>query len=280
MTIVRLQHVLPLLGACLLPIGAIAATHDAPPARTTPPLRVAICDDENEWPPYSYYQRIDGKKTAQLTGYAVAVVGEIFARHGVSYKIDLIPWPRCVAVVNIGKQYGMVLNLSHSLDREKTFLFSRPYYATTAYYYYSKRNYPQGLRINVAADIGKYRVCGVQGYNYDGYGVKSADVDRGAKDFTALITKIQLGRCALFMEKDEVMVAYAAIGKNYLRDPDIGKAPIPQMKPNLFYFGISKNGERAEELRSLINESLLHMENNGRLAELLRQAITAASGKP
>ncbi len=280
MTISPLQNILPLLGACLLPVCALAATKEAPPSRARPPLHVSICDDENEWPPYSYYQRIDGKKTGNLTGYAILVIDEIFARHGVSYKIDLIPWPRCVAVVNLGKQYGMVLNLSYNAEREKTFLFSRPYYATTAYYYYSKKNNPQGLRIGSAADIHKYRVCGVQGYNYEGYGMKPGEVDQGAKNFHALITKMQLGRCALFMEKDEVMVGFAAIGKNYLADPDIGKAPIPHVKPNLFYFGVSKNFERAEELRDLIDESLLHMEGNGRLAELWRKAAAAASGKP
>ena len=273
MTLNSLQNILPLVGACLL----WPAAHSALPARQTAPLTVAICDDENEWPPYSYFQRADGKKTETLAGYAVAVIGEIFARQGVSFKIDMIPWPRCVAVSTMGKQYAMVLNLSHNTEREKIFLFSRPYYATTAYYYYSKRNHPKGLPIKSASDIRKFRVCGVQGYNYDGYGMKPGEVDQGAKNFPALISKVQLGRCVLFLEKDEVMTAYAAIGKDYLSDPDIGRAPIPDMKPSLFYFGVSKNFERAEELRALIDESLLQMEGNGRLGELWRKAAAAAS---
>ncbi len=273
MTLPRLQFILPVLGVFLLAPYANAAL----PVRSSPPLTVAICDDENEWPPYSYYQRVAGKKTETLTGYAVDVIGEIFSRHGVNYRIDLIPWPRCVAVTTMGKHYAMVLNLSHNPEREKQFLFSRAYYTTTAYYFYSKRNHPNGLPIKSPADIGKFRVCGVQGYNYDGYGLKPGEVDQGAKNFPALISKMQLGRCVLFLEKDEVMTAYAAIGKNYLADPDIGKAPIPGMKPNLFYFGISKNFERAGELRALIDESLLHMEGNGRLGELWRKAAAAAS---
>lgn len=275
MTIFRLQNILPLLGACLL--SPVVSAADAPPPRVHPPMTVAICDDENEWPPYSYFKRVGGKKTDALTGYAVAVTGEIFARHGVSHKIDMIPWARCLAVSAMGKQYAMALNLSYNPEREKAFLFSRPYYATTAYYYYSRRNHPRGLQIGAPADIRKYRVCGVQGYNYDGYGLKPGEVDQGAKDFPALISKVQLGRCALFLEKDEVMTAYAAIGKNYLADPDVGKAPIPNMKPNLFYFGISRNFERAHELRALIDESLLHMDGNGRLSELWRKAAASAA---
>lgn len=255
-----------------------AARLDAP-ATSSAPLQVSICDDENEWPPYSYFQRVDGKKTGRLTGYAVAVIGEIFANRHVVHKIDMIPWPRCLAVVSIGKEYAMVLNMSHSAERAKNFLFSRPYYATTAYYYYSKRNNPKGLQIARAADIRKYRVCGVQGYNYEGYGMKQGEVDQGAKGFSALISKVQLGRCDLFLEKDEIMTAFAAIGKNYLADPDIGKAPIPGMKPNLFYFAISKRFERADELRAIIDGELLQMETNGKLGDMWKKANAAASGK-
>lgn len=268
----RCSGVLRLLQACLLaaPIAALAA--DAPPAR----LSIAICDDENEWPPYSYFQRVGGKKTAVLTGFAVAVIREIFTRRAVDYTIDLIPWPRCMAVATLGRQYGMVLNLSYNEERARAFLFSRPYYATTSYYYYSRRNHPRGLAIRGVSDIRKHRVCGVQGYNYEGYGMAPGEVDQGAKSFPALISKMQLGRCALFLEKDEVMTAYAAIGKDYLADPDIGKAPIPGMKPDLFYFGISKRFPRAEEIKLVIDEELQQMEASGKLGELWKRASAAA----
>ncbi len=258
---------------CGLAMGLAAARAVAGPHSG---ISIAICDDENEWPPYSYYQRIDGKKTATVTGFAVAVIGDIFSRRGVDYSILLIPWPRCLAVAMLGKQYGMVLNMSSNDERTRTFLLSRPYYATTTYYYYSRRNYPEGLPIASAADLHKYRVCGVQGYNYEGYGLAPGAVDQGARNFEALISKVQLGRCALFLEKDEVMMGYAAIGKNYLADPDIGKAPLPGVKPKLFYFGISKRYAHAEEVRALIDEELQHMESNGRLAELWRKSSPQA----
>lgn len=267
MTKLCLHKVFSCLFACLL--GHADALAEAAPAGA---YTVAICDDENEWPPYSYYRRVDGRKTAEVTGYAVSVLKEIFERRRVAYTIDLIPWPRCLAVSILGKQYGMVLNMSYNAERAKSFLFSRPYYSTTAYYYYSRQNYPSGIAIAGAADIRKHRVCGLQGYNYEGYGMAPGEVDQGAKNFEALISKVKLGRCALFMEKDEVMTGYAAIGKHYLADPDIAKAPIPGMKASLFYFGISKRFPQAEELRKLIDEELLHMEASGRLVELWKKA--------
>ncbi len=254
--------------ACLLGSHGSALAREAP----APAHSVAICDDENEWPPYSYYLRAGDKKTAEVTGYAVSVLHEIFSRRGVTYSIELIPWPRCLAVSIIGKQYGMVLNMTYNAERAKSFLFSRPYYSTTSYYYYSRHNYPGGLAVASAADIRKHRVCGIQGYNYEGYGMAPGEVDQGAKNFVALINKVKLGRCALFMEKDEVMTGYAAIGKHYLADPDLGKAPIPGLKPSQFYFGISKRHAQAEELRKLIDEELLHMEASGRLVELWKKA--------
>jgi polar amino acid transport system substrate-binding protein len=269
----RVKNLLPWLALCLLP--AHLDTRAAAPSRAG--IAISICDDENEWPPYSYYQRVGGKKTAKVTGFAVAVLDDIFGRRGVAYTIDLIPWPRCLAVATIGKYYGMVLNMSYNAERTRNFLFSRPYYATTSYYYYSRHNYPDGLAIATTADIGKYRVCGVQGYNYEGYGLAPGEVDQGAKNFTALISKVQLGRCALFLEKDEVMTGYAAIGKNYLGDPDIGKAPIPGIKPDLFYFGVSKRYAHADEVLAIIDEELLHMELSGRLSELWRKTAAAAA---
>jgi polar amino acid transport system substrate-binding protein len=217
-----------LAGLLTAPQAALAL--DAP----HPPLTIAICDDENEWPPYSYYQRIDGVKTSHLVGFAVDVVHYIFSRHDVNYTIDLIPWSRCMAVASLGKEYGMVLNLSYNAERKRRFLLSRPYYATTSYYYYSRRNYPKGLAIHALADLKKYRVCGIQGYNYEGYGMASGEVDQGARSFPALISKVKLGRCSLFVEKNEIMNGYAVIGKNYLADPDIGRAPIPGVKPDFF----------------------------------------------
>lgn len=270
MTLTRSYSIFSWFAVCLL-----AAHVNTASASTS----IAICDDENEWPPYSYYQRVDGKKTATVTGFAVAVIDNIFDRHQIEYKIDLIPWPRCLAVAVMGKEYGMALNLSYNAERTKDFYFSRPYYATTSYYYYSRRFHPHGLPIASLADIKKFRVCGLQGYNYAGYGLASGDVDQGAKSFTALISKLQLGRCAIFIEKDEVMMGYAAIGKDYLADPDIGKAPIPGMKPDLFYFGISKRYPHATRVLAIIDAELLQMEHDGRLKELWRKA-SALPAKP
>lgn len=235
-------------------------------------LTVSICDDENEWPPYLYYERLGVRVGTRLAGYARDVIDEIFTRNRIGYHIDLIPWNRCQAVAIMGKEYQMVLNLSYSAERDRAFLLSRPYYSTTTYYYYSWRAHPEGLTIHGAADLRNHRVCGISGYNYTGYGFGAGEIDQGTKDFPSLIAKLHLGRCSLFLEKQEVMTGYAAIGKDYLADLDIGKAPVPGMAPTVFHIGVSRKFAHAPALKKLIDAELLKMEESGRLKELWAKA--------
>lgn len=260
------------LSACLSAGAAAAGQGPLPEAHF-----VAICDDENELPPFSYFVRQGEARTAVISGFAVAVVRDIFARRGVSYRIDMKPWPRCVALATLGNEYGMLMNLTHSAEREKSFLFSRPLYSMRSFYYFSKEKFPAGPDIRSITDLRSYRVCGVAGHNYREYGLGPGDVDQGARNMEIVLAKVKLGRCSLFVEKDEIMSGYAMLDKRYLPDPVIGKAPVPGMKPSPFYFGISKRHPRAEQLRQLIDEELVMMESTGRLAELWKLAATPPS---
>jgi polar amino acid transport system substrate-binding protein len=120
----------------------------------------------------------------------------------------------------------------------------------------------------------------VQGFNYAGYGFGPHEVDQGTKDFPSLVAKIKLGRCDLFVEKDEIMQGFAKIGKDYLADPEMAKSAVPGMKLTRFYFGISRNFERADELLRAIDDELLIMEESGRLGELWKKASATEKSHP
>jgi hypothetical protein len=68
------------------------------------------------------------------------------------------------------------------------------------------------------------------------------------------------------------MTAYAAIGRDYLADTDVGRALMPGMKPGLFHFGVSRKFPEAEALRTLIDQELIRMEDSGRLQEIWARA--------
>lgn len=87
----------------------------------------------------------------------------------------------------------------------------------------------------------------------------------------ALVSKVKLGRCTLLLEKEEVMSGFAAIGKDFLADRDIGKAPVFGLKPGHFHFGISRRHPEAGELLKLIDEELTYMEASGKLVELWKK---------
>jgi polar amino acid transport system substrate-binding protein len=139
--------------------------------------RVAVCDDENELPPFSYDERADdnagNRKTGMITGYTVAVLREIFSRRGITFSIDMKPWPRCLAVTTLGKEYAMVMNVTYSAERARSFLLTRPYYSLTSYYYYLHSAHPIGLSIGSPADLHNFSVCGISGHNDEGYGMAS-----------------------------------------------------------------------------------------------------------
>lgn len=238
-------------------------------------LSISVCDDENEWPPYTYYQRVDGKKTTRISGFSIDVIDEIFSRNRISYSVSLLPWARCLAEVNNGKRFQMVLDLSRNEERNTAYWMTRPYYFTSAYYFYSKKQHPQGLPIRTAADLKRFRACGLQGYNYTLYGFfKEGEVDQGTKDFNALIAKLHARRCDLFMEQYEAMLGFGAIGNSFLSDPNLGREPIPDLSPTYFHFGISRKFPGGQALKNLIDKELLQMEASGRLKELWKKAVS------
>lgn len=234
-------------------------------------LTLAICEDQDEWPPYSWLERKNGQKTDKVVGYAMDVIDSIFARHGIQYKISLIPWSRCLAELRQGQQYQMALNLSWSEERANTYLLSRAYYSTTNYYYYSRKKYPNGLPINSVADLKQYPACGILGYNYTTYGFKPGEIDQSAKSFESLIAKLHLGRCALFLEKNEVMAGFGAIGKPYLDDENLGRAPVPGMVPTPFHLGISRAMPQGLALQALLDREIGLMEESGQLQALWKK---------
>lgn len=276
----RLQRALVRIGFAVMGVAALwvpgaqcIAADTAVPNAELKDASIAICEDDNEWPPYSYFKRQDGQKTDKIVGFAVDVVDEIFARHHIHYTISLIPWARCLAELKNGTSYQMALNPSYSEERAKTYLLTRAYYSTSNYYFYSLKNNPAGLPIGGMADLKRYTVCGIHGYNYATYGFRAGEMDQGARDFRSLIGKLHAGRCTLFLEKYEVMAGYSVIGSPYLDDPNLGRTAVPGMAPTPFHLGISRGFAKAEALKGLLDQEVTHMEASGRLQALWKKAV-------
>jgi polar amino acid transport system substrate-binding protein len=266
------------LMACL-----IAGTLSAEPVNLKGET-VSICDDGSEWPPYTYYKRVNGKKTDELVGYSVDVIREIFDKHGIKFKLKLLPWKRCQREMAEGKKYQMFLSGGLNRERIKTYYITQPYYFTKFYYFWSEKHHPNGLNIrtdslkNALYDlVNKYKMGNILGYGmgiYKKHNISISKVDFGAMDYKALAQKLRLGRIDVFYESLEILSGCQAIGTaDILDDPEFKSAVIPGITPRGYQFMITKNHKYGLALRNLIDQEITLMRATGRLDELLKKYI-------
>jgi polar amino acid transport system substrate-binding protein len=117
-----------------------------------------------------------------------------------------------------------------------------------------------------------YKINGISGYNYSDYGLAPGDLSSLAKSHSVLIQQLHRKRCDLVPEWFEVMVGFAAIGTDYLADPDLGSAPVPGLSPSRFHLVFTKN-EEGLALKQAMDKGLLELRESGRLEELLRKHV-------
>ena len=227
---------------------------------------VSICDDDDEWPPYTFYERKNGHKTDRLTGYSVELVGEIFRDEDVAFQISLQPWKRCYENVKQGK-VNMFLSGTVTDKRNQDFYISKPAYTTHGYYFYSTKFYPQGLKIKSLEDLKSYRIGGRLGCNYTPYGIDETLLRVSTFSFQSLVQCLNINRCDLFLEKIELLTGHAFVNSNVFSDQALGYAPIPGAAPETFHIMFTKS-TKGLRLKSIIDAGIGRMEEDGRLKGL------------
>lgn len=252
-----MKHLLFLL-ATSVSAGQLAAS---PLATDT----IKVCGDGAGWPPYHF------KKEGSIQGYDVDVLGKIFTPHNIKFKVTMPPWKRCLSDNKHG-HYHISLSASLNPDRIKNYLVSRVYYILKGKYFFFRQQDAGKFKVESPKDLLNYNVCGLRGYNYDGFGIKTAFVDRNANNFTQLIRKTKMGRCDMFLARHEVLQGFQLVGKYYI-DPSISHAKIPGISGDRFHMLISRKHPHAEELLQLINSELDRLDKQGTLDQLLNNYL-------
>lgn len=238
---------------------------------------ITSCGDGAEWPPYTYYKRNSkGIKTDELTGYTVDVLKEIFKRNNIVVKFTMPPWQRCLHDVLQGNRSQIALDASHSAKREKKYIFTDWYYEITPMYFYDKKRFPNGLKIRSMTELfRKGSVCGLMGYNYVGFGdeINNNNIDRGAKNFDALTSKLIEKRCVAFLARYEILKGFKHLGKDYFHKSRIGFHEVPNAKKDKFYLLISRNIPNALYIKKMIDEEIQAMREDGTLNFYLRKNV-------
>lgn len=264
------------LGLCLLAGVAGAAPAAAPAPESLPrDLTVKICEDDAEWPPFTYFERAGGKPTPHLVGVAVEAIDRILTRAGVRYTIDMLPWTRCQEGIRSGS-YHMALNASYSEARARDYWLSRPLYHLNSHYYYSRRQHPQGLAIQSIDDLKRYRVCGLLGYNYSTYGLQPDDLDLSPANFALVINKVEHGRCDLFVEKREIIAGFGVIDPRMaqaLANPDLASAPVPGVPPTPFHMMVTRARPWGQSLVQLLDRGIVELDSRGEMRQILGRYV-------
>jgi len=238
---------------------------------------IHICDDGGEWPPYSYYKRVNEKPTEETIGFSVDVIRAILSKYDIPFTLELLPWKRCQSEVLRGTNYQMFLSGSKNPTREKNYHLSEPYYSSTPYYFWSKKHHPEGLDINTPTDLAHYQLGGVRGYGYSllkKLNVDLSAMDAGASDIKALIIKLHRGRVDVFQEEWEILVGMSAIGVYDLtNDADLGRSPLPGADETQYYMMFTKQQPVGLALKTLIDRELILMKQSGRLETMFKKYL-------
>lgn len=233
---------------------------------------INITDDGNEWPPYTYYKTVNGKRTGELTGYSVDVISEIFREKGISFRITLLPWKREQVEVEKGTSFQMFLNATYNRERDKKYYISEPYYSTNGYYFYSRKKFPDGPRIKSLNDLKKFRIAGLLGHNYTDYGISDKNIYLGSGDYESLALQLHTGRYDIFLESREIVAGWSILNRDILSDKSLGCMRVPDMKPVYFHMMFTRN-ETGLELKRIVDAGLRKMAKSGRLDKIRRKYL-------
>lgn len=233
------------------------------------PKLIKVCDDGEEWPPYAYYERVEGKKSQNIVGYSVDLLKEIVAAKDIQISVELIPWSKCLNDLHEGK-YDMTLNAGFNSERNHSYLMSRAFYTVTPVYFFDNSKKPPLLES--VTDLKKYKLCGVKGYNYRaGFMLDKNSIDLTSTSIMQAFQGIKSGKCDLVPERLEPVVGYKII-KIYDYEADgISYRVIPRMEPVTFHMMVSKKISYSKELFEMINQGIKDLEHSEKNNALLKK---------
>ena len=223
---------------------------------------IYIADDAAEWPPYVYYERNGSQKTENIVGFTVDLIDLIFSEHGIEYKIDLLPWARALLEVEMGQTYKMILGANYSEERAEKYYVSNSIYQTTGYFFYSKKNNPNGLNIIISEDLNNYIIGGIIGYNYSPYNISNDYIYNRTRNHDLLVKMLHENRFDVFLENIEVLQGFCYIENICLLDTSLGYEKIIDLPPTNFHILFTKDSIGLA-LKNIVDEGLEKLKKSG-----------------
>ena len=232
------------------------------------PAVLKVCDIGNEWPPYTFYKRENGRQTKEVVGYSVDFLKAILRPAGIDISVQLLPWKRCQHMVDTGA-YDLLLNASLNLDRAARFLVSKPYYELTdVYVSLSRRRIPL---VATPQDFSNLNVCGEMGYNYWNFGLPDERIDTSYQTLGAAIKKLHAGYCDVVLTRLEIAAAQKFLGdSDYVSDPQYQVRKLPYAAPTPFHMMLSRRTRYAKTLLDAVNQGIDRLQQSGEASSLMQ----------
>lgn len=231
-------------------------------------ITIRIVDDGDEWPPYSYYERVDGKPTKKVIGFSIDVITEIFSTYDLTYTVELLPWKRALNELETGENYDMVLSATITPERLEKFYLSEPYYETHEHIYYSKTRYPNGPEVASKADLKKFKPIFLRGSNWGNFGYTDEEVHEVSTQ-QQIFMMLAAERAELTCTSFELIQGKLRVDPTFIIDPVIAHQPIPDFPTSKFHMMFTKN-EKGKALKEIVDQGIAEMKANGKLVEYLK----------
>jgi polar amino acid transport system substrate-binding protein len=254
---------------CLLAIGIFAA---AAPAQAALPRQLRICGDVNEFPPFVYHLRVNGRKTPTMAGFDVEILEQIAATNGRTLHIELLPWARCLLLAKRG-EYDIALDGIRTPERERDFIHASSHYALTPLFFYLKEH-ARPVLAN-ANDLIRYRICSQADYNYSPFGIPDAMLTNRARTIDDAATMLKLGRCNIILSEREVISGNARLGGiDLLSSPEFDSMQPDWLKPIEFHYLVSRAVPYRKELAELLDKGIARLRKSGELERIRSTHVT------
>lgn len=204
--------------------------------------------------------------------------------HGISYEIvkdiaesankvvsfDILPWRRCLLYLTLEqpnrKSYTLTTAATYNEKRAESYLFTKPFMVSRGYYFYTKKRFPTGLKLNNTRELSGYNVCGRTGFNYVQFGLKNEDVLRIGKNILHMVELLKTERCDVFIARNFNVAAEPLVGNpSVFNDQQLAYDRIPGMKPENMHFMLNKNAAGAENLVSVFDNHIEDLWKNGKI---------------
>ncbi|MCL9781983.1 transporter substrate-binding domain-containing protein [Vibrio sp. S4M6] len=241
------------------------------------PSIINVCDDMSEWPPYTYWERVNGKVNKnKLTGAMIDLLDEISVLTGFKFHVEMRPWKRCLLEVDkfsTSKRFEMFINGTFNSDRAEKYFLTAPIYFNRPGVWYSKKRFPDGFTIKTFEQLKNYKLCGVQGYNYERYKILDPNqIDTGATTVDNALRKVEVGRCDLLLESAAIPYGFQAIGQNFIPE-GVAYTPITESPETGFHVFIAKSSPRAYELLAKINQAIVILNSEGVIDDIMKSYL-------